>query len=469
MPAALTNQVRLANAITALAGAVSTMTPPSNPPVRPIVLDPFTGGYLFDLSTRSGSAAYELLSKPLDDPWDSTVDTFPVFIIALRLRASKGKWNAIRPNDTTPVPSNILTIKGHHILTDYHYVSTSDIKSAYTNRRDDRAIQNASALFKCLESSVTGDLKATIFTQSGNLPGNEDGISLFKLLTSLTNVASLQLSMISFNNIIMFDPAIYKFSIPSINSKLINLFMLVTTNTRALLDAEKIQHTINVYNKIKQPEVWAQWVRNEVDNFEEGKILICQDFMNSALVKYNRIIGEHGSTFHGSSTTVQQDIVAMLARTVSTTMRPRTSRVTATTARKSRKETVSNSSRTLPPFAKFFKAPISDGSVEYKVGDTKDWNGTTWYYCDAPTYRDRIKWHTHPTTECRTRKLWLDTDDGATANIAPVMTPTAESSETTAQVTPSDMALLASALNLVGDNDTVKDLIAEALNESASL
>ena len=90
MPAALTDQARLANAITTLAGAVSAMTPPSNPPVRPIVLDPFTERYHFDLSTRSGSAACELLSKPLDDPWDGIVDTFPVFIIALRLHVSKG-------------------------------------------------------------------------------------------------------------------------------------------------------------------------------------------------------------------------------------------------------------------------------------------------------------------------------------------------------------------------------------------
>ena len=49
------------------------------------------------------------------------------------------------------------------------------------------------------------------------------------------------------------------------------------------------------------------------------------------------------------------------------------------------------------------------------------------------------------------------------------MTPIAEASESISQATPSVMALLASALNLVGDNDTVKDLIAEALNESASL
>ena len=211
-------------------------------------------------------------------------------------------------NDTTPHPSNILSVNGHHILTNYHYVSDADIASTHTNRSDDRAIQNTSALSKCLESSITSDLKATIFTQSENLLENEDGISLFKLLTTFTTVASLQLSMISLNNIIAFDPTIYKFSIPSINSKLINLFILATTNTRDLLDAEKIQHTVNVYSKIKQPEIWAQWVRNQVDSFEEGNILIFQTFMNSALVKYNRIIGEHGNTSHGSSTAVQQDI-----------------------------------------------------------------------------------------------------------------------------------------------------------------
>ena len=211
--------------------------------------------------------------------------------------------------------------------------------------------------------------------------------------------------MISFNNIITFDPAIYKFSILSINSKLINLFLLATTNTRVLLDAEKIQHTINVYSKIKQPEVWTQWVRNQVDIFEDGNILIYQDFINSALVKYNRIIGEHGNTFHDSFTTVQRDIVAMLARTAPANTKPRTPIPHPSNPRTSKKDTANTTSRTLPHFTKFFKVPISNGSVEYKVGDTKDWNGTTWHYCDAPTHCDRIKWHTYPTTECRTRKL----------------------------------------------------------------
>ena len=66
--------------------------------------------------------------------------------------------------------------------------------------------------------------------------------------------------------------------------------MLATTNTRALLDAEKIQQKKHLYNKIRQPEIWAQRVRNQVDKFEKENIKVYQTFINFALVKYNRII-----------------------------------------------------------------------------------------------------------------------------------------------------------------------------------
>ena len=168
-------------------------------------------------------------------------------------------------------------------------------------------------MFHCIKSSIKGDLKDTIFTQFENLPAHEDGISLFKQLTTFTTVASLQLSMISFQNILNFDPSEYKFNIPLLNGKLIHLFVLATTQTRTLLASERIQHTINVYAKILQPEAWAQWVRNKIDSFEEGNITDCQDFMNSAVLKYNQIMGRDGD-FGGSITTVQDDIVAMIAK-----------------------------------------------------------------------------------------------------------------------------------------------------------
>ena len=60
----------------------------------------------------------------------------------------------------------------------------------------------------------------------------------------------------------------------------------------------------------------------------------------------------------------------------------------------------------------------------------------------------------------------MDTDDKVVANTAPVTGITEDTSESD---NPSLMALLASALSLVGDNDTIKDLIAKDLNTSAFL
>ena len=68
-----------------------------------------------------------------------------------------------------------------------------------------------------------------------------------------------------------------------------HLFVLATTEHRILDKAERIQHTINAYSKIFQPEIWAQWVRSKVDALEEGTLLSCQDFMKTATIKYNKI------------------------------------------------------------------------------------------------------------------------------------------------------------------------------------
>ena len=40
-----------------------------------------------------------------------------------------------------------------------------------------------------------------------------------------------------------------------------------------------------------------------MDAFDEGNITMCQNFMNSAVVKYNKIIGKEGQ-FKGSVTSV---------------------------------------------------------------------------------------------------------------------------------------------------------------------
>ena len=126
-------------------------------------------------------------------------------------------------------------------------------------------------------------------------------------------MSTSQLMLQSLRKIIDFDPTEHNFSIPVINTKLNHLFMLATTPRRNLDDDERISHTIAVYAKIKQPELWAQWVREQMIQINQGKITNAQDFMNSAVLEYNHVCGQNGGTFNGSASTLTEDIVAMMA------------------------------------------------------------------------------------------------------------------------------------------------------------
>ena len=240
----MTNNTTLANAIAALSATIAGFTPPPPHPTLPVpVLDPFESDDSFDLSSRVGFLAYSTISSPLDDIWDGSVSTFHLFVVALRLRTSEGKWNkatdpGILTFGTTPNTQNIFT--------DYHSITDAAIKTVRVARNTPCAIQNSKAMFKWIKLSIKGDFRDTIFTQFGNLPAQEDGIGLFKQLTTFTTVASLQFSMISFQNILNFSPSLHDFCILKMNSKLIHLFILATTQSLTILDAEMIQHATNV-------------------------------------------------------------------------------------------------------------------------------------------------------------------------------------------------------------------------------
>lgn len=470
----MAGNVDLAAAIGLLVTAIQGM-PRAAPPPRQ-VFDPFASDDAFDLSSRSGSSAYATVSSPLDTVWNGDTATFPSFVVALRIRAKEGKWDAagtVDPvtNITTPNPTNILQIGGKNILTEYHSISDTEIETAATARTNDRAIQNSKAMFSCIKLSIDGDVKSTIFSQYGNLPEHDDGNALFKMITTFTAVSSLQLSMLSFNNILTFNPHEFDYNIPVINSKLIHYFVLSTTSTRTLLDAEKIQHLLTVYGKILQPETWAQWVRNRVDDFEDGKLTNCQDFMNKSVIKYNKIVCVNGQ-FSGSITTVQEDIVAMLVH-----KKPQSKRRVTDDSNPAPTKT---SNRNPPPFVTHYKSAAGD---KYKLGDTLNHEGATFHFCDCPLHRNKLKWHTHTPDQCRIRTRWLKGKDSsspptvkpdAAAHISEenlaydASNSTSTDTDTTSiapvQPTQDVQALLATAMNLVADNGVVKDFICDAIN-----
>ena len=153
----------------------------------PAVLTLFDNSTPFDMSSRAGSTAMSLASSPLSSTWDGSVLQLPPFLASLKKRAHEAKWYA-------PAPHGILTFPPHDLLSAYHSVTLPTIELAAATRTNPRAQQNSLAMFKCLSESLSGDLK-TQFDQEGNLPANEDGPTLFKLLTELTVAASTLLSI----------------------------------------------------------------------------------------------------------------------------------------------------------------------------------------------------------------------------------------------------------------------------------
>ena len=357
------------------------------------------------------------------------------------------------------------------MLENYHATDKSTVEAACAARVDDRAKQNAKAMFRCIKSSITGSIKTTIFGQFGNISTHEDGPTLFKKVTGFTPISSIQLSIASLQQIIDYNPADDNFEISTINTKLTNLFILATTNTRMLKDAERIQHTLNVYSKILQPEIWAQWVQDKMDAFDEGNITACQDFMNSAVVKYNKIIGKEGQ-FKGSVTSVHEDIVAMI-----------TKKARMSTKRKTNEDPPPPQKKVnpgLPPFVRHYKSTVNGVDTKYKVGDTKVWKDVTYYYCDCPNHRNRIKWHKFKPEDCKVRTRWLENKKKKVkteANEGIVNDNDADDEHDVKEdedepvsdfSSSSDpVVLLASALNLLSDNPIARDLVADALNAAS--
>lgn len=455
MASGTASNTALANAMNALASAISAFQPSAT--TTPPVTNLYATNDAFDLSTRTGLNAFNAISQPLDEKWDGTTENFVSFLISLQVRAREGKWDAAAPH-------GITSINNKDILESYHSITDSEVQAARIARTDDRAQQNARAMYHCIKGSIFGNLKIIVFSQMTTGTTHEDGVQLFLDLTKYTSTASIQLAVSAFNNIVHCDPSTFKFNIPLMNTKLSHLFVLATTRNRKLTEQEKIQHTLAAYERIQQPETWSRWVTTQMDNFDDGTITNCQNLMNTAAIKYIKISQKSG--FDGSLATLHDDIVSMVA----SVKRKSNSNEKQDDIKKLKtgNDNDDNKKRTSFKQPSFRKHTKTKDNVAYKVGDTKTWNKRVWHFCDAPNHKGGCHWHLWPTSECGIRKRWLAKQE-TNAN---VVTATDEDISTITDNTPTQepvstqaSTILANVLqSLNDDNSDARDHIAEALN-----
>ena len=129
---------------------------------------------------------------------------------------------------------------------------------------------------------------------------------------------------------------------------------------------------MELYSEITQGDVTGQ--------IEDSTITVSQDFMNSAVLKYNKITNEK-KDFKGSLSTIQDDIVAMMTQVKY--KKPKVGHKLG-----EEKQIEQDTRLKKPPFLKHYKSKLDDTGVDYKVGDTKEWNGQTWNFCDDPSHKE---------------------------------------------------------------------------------
>jgi hypothetical protein len=297
------NNAAVVAALAALvgAGAVVNINPDLVPILQPGPLD-FSSGTWFSTDPRA--------CDELDETWDGTTERFPALLNALTLRANKFNWDAAPPHGILQIPSSTNVTVTFNLLVDYHQLTEADIAAACANHTDNRAKQNARAMYQALKHSLKGAIKTTLLQQMVNHPFPEDGVALFFRLTQLTVTSSPRLSLIYLKNILDFCPSDYKnYKLSTIHTQLNNYFVLATTRDRQILQGERIYFYLVAYSRILQPQAWARWISNLIEEFDNSRTTpfpytTSQDLMCAAVFKYIQLTNESHGNFGSFSNSI---------------------------------------------------------------------------------------------------------------------------------------------------------------------
>ena len=424
--------------------------PPPAPPATAPIHDLFASGTAFDLSTRTGLSAFDKASQPLPETWNGNVAKLPEFLNALKICAQQVGW-------TQAAPTGIVEIAGHNIFDNYQSITAATRTATHSTRADDRALQNSKALFDCLLWSISGTLKTQVIDQFDSLLTN-DGPDLLLMLIDLSGSNSLQVAQTAITELATFDPKVYKFVIPNINSAIQSLFVRANRN---LNDAEKILHIVSIYKKIQQPEVWSAWVSSRCDDVDSGTITTAVQLMNLGATKYHRLVhsGDWASpSLLSANEDLRKDVIALMSKKLST----KSPTQAATPKKQTETITTTSPGKKQPPFARYKRTASGKNGKPHVLDDTREWNGKTFYYCNCPTHENQIHWHPWKGSECSIRKKWKANKD-STSPSGQTTTPAGPSHNPPPAPPGNASAFLAALMATISD-DAVKAHIADAIN-----
>ena len=158
---------------------------------------------------------------------------------------------------------------------------------------------------------------------------------------------------------------------------------------------EILYFQFKVYKKIKAPAKWMTHILFLESTVASTTGYTPETLFNEMQAKYTTLLNQ--GLWKPSNKTLEEQTLAMVAQ-------QQQAKKISNNSTKS-KPSSGQSSKTMekdkksPPFAN------SPG----KLGDTKQWNGKTYYWC--PANHEHSHWHTHKVEECNTYKKMMKEQD----------------------------------------------------------
>ena len=377
-------------------------------------VDPRDSPEPLDRTTRLGSNLYSQSTEPLDIEWDGQAETLASFANALLLRARQARWDKPGPTGITRITRAINQAPGapaqeriYHLFKDYRSITIEMVTEEYNARAAGRAIQNSQAMYQCLASSLTGQIRTLIFDQPDNMPEVEDGPILFIRAIICSQALGMTSSISALDKLSDLDPAQYKYNITEINTVLFNLMKQSSGLTGNMFPNEaQVTYLLRTYRRIKQPEAWKHWVEARMTDTPPPP---AQKLANDAVAYANNLKQENNWTPNKQTITAQ--IQAMMAQALDKSSKKRKQQDSSDGGKENNGKRRKLDNDKSKPAAKkdppFLTERKSKDGKDFKVGDTKKWNGKEYHFCDCPNHKRNGAWHSFTAEQCRTRAKWL--------------------------------------------------------------
>ena len=387
---------QLATAIQVLTAAAAALPPPPAPPAPAApaadpLTSPYEGGPL-DLASWHGSSLFCDGAQALTSKFTRKVNALQLFLADLKTRAKTCHWD----HPTHGILTVAVDGTEYYLLDNYGKITDLQVEAARAARNakdaSPRAKQNSQMMYECLMASITEEAKSTLASRDQDF--HDDGPSLFFHVVSQLFTATFPNAQATRDNLSDFNLKWFRYDVIQVNNYISSAVMTLKAASSAggtITDQEILYFQFKVYKKIKAPAEWTTHILFLESTVTSTPGYTPETLFNETQAKYTTLLNQR--LWKPSDKTPEEQTLAMVSQQQQVkkgSNNPTKSKPNSTQGAKPTEKNKKN-------------APFENSPG--KLGDTKQWNGKTYYWC--PANHKHSHWHTHKVEECNTYKKMM--------------------------------------------------------------